>query len=385
MNTLTQKQEYITVTSNLVVIRGIYQVILNYYINQERQQKWKSLKIKDIPGNKNLAKKKQKEVEREFEEELNTPKETIESKGSNILFGEYMKQWLENTKSTIEPTTYASYKNKVETIADYFNEKGITLSSIKKSDIKTFYQHLKTTKGIKAQTVKRYHANIHKALNEAVDLELIPSNPALNMKLDKSEQFIASYYNQEELEKLFEIAKGSIIELHILISSHYGLRREEVCGLKLSAIDTINHTITISHTVTQCNLDGKYKVVKKNRTKNKSSHRTLPLIPKIENLILAEIKKQEENKKLFGNAYKNKEGYLLVDMEGKLILPDRVTKTFGKLMEKNKDKLSKIRFHDLRHSCASLLLANGVNMKAIQEYLGHRQLHNNCINLCTFR
>ena len=385
MNTLTQKQEYITVTSNLVVIRGIYQVILNYYINQERQQKWKSLKIKDIPGNKNLAKKKQKEVEREFEEELNTPKETIESKGSNILFGEYMKQWLENTKSTIEPTTYASYKNKVETIADYFNEKGITLSSIKKSDIKTFYQHLKTTKGIKAQTVKRYHANIHKALNEAVDLELIPSNPALNMKLDKSEQFIASYYNQEELEKLFEIAKGSIIELHILISSHYGLRREEVCGLKLSAIDTINHTITISHTVTQCNLDGKYKVVKKKRTKNKSSHRTLPLIPKIENLILAEIKKQEENKKLFGNAYKNKEGYLLVDMEGKLILPDRVTKTFGKLMEKNKDKLSKIRFHDLRHSCASLLLANGVNMKAIQEYLGHRQLHNNCINLCTFR
>ena len=383
MNTLTQKQEYITVTSNLVVIRGIYQVILNYYINQERQQKWKSLKIKDIPGNKNLAKKKQKEVEREFEEELNTPKETIESKGSNILFGEYMKQWLENTKSTIEPTTYASYKNKVETIADYFNEKGITLSSIKKSDIKTFYQHLKTTKGIKAQTVKRYHANIHKALNEAVDLELISSNPALNMKLDKSEQFIASYYNQEELEKLFEIAKGSIIELHILISSHYGLRREEVCGLKLSAIDTINHTITISHTVTQCNLDGKYKVVKKNITKNKSSHRTLPLIPKIENLILAEIKKQEENKKLFGNAYKNKEGYLLVDMEGKLILPDRVTKTFGKLMEKNKDKLSKIRFHDLRHSCASLLLANGVNMKAIQEYLGHRQLLNNCFDICT--
>ena len=102
MNTLTQKQEYITVTSNLVVKRGIYQVILNYYINQKRQQKWKSLEIKNIPGNKNLAKKKQKEVEKQFEEELNTPKETIESKGSEILFGEYMKQWLENTKSSID-------------------------------------------------------------------------------------------------------------------------------------------------------------------------------------------------------------------------------------------------------------------------------------------
>ncbi|MBR2588659.1 MAG: site-specific integrase [Bacilli bacterium] len=140
-------------------------------------------------------------------------------------------------------------------------------------------------------------------------------------------------------------------------------------GLRHSAIDYVNHTITISHTATHCNVDGKYKLVTKNRTKNQSSYRSLPLLPEIEDLLLAEKEKQERNKKIFGNAYMNKGDYILVDMEGNLILPDRVSKTFRKLIESN--GLKKIRFHDLRHSCASLLLANGVNMKEIQQWLGH--------------
>lgn len=74
----------------------------------------------------------------------------------------------------------------------------------------------------------------------------------------------------------------------------------------------------------------------------------------------------------FGNSYKNRENYILVDIEGALIKPDKVTRTFKKLIDNNKDKLKKvIRFHDLRHSCASLLLANGINMKEIQQWLGH--------------
>lgn len=367
MNTETK---HIDVTSNLVVKRGIFQVALNYYdLNNKRVQKWKSLGLKDIPGNKTQAKKLQKEVEREFEEELNTPKETVQSKGSNILFGEYMKTWLNNIKSSVEPTTYASYKNKVETIAEYFNNLGITLSALKKADIKEFYQHLVAERDIKPQTVKRYHANIHKALNEAVELELLQVNPADKMKMDKSEQFISSFYNQKELEELFEVAKGSIIELHILLASYYGLRRQEVCGLKWYAIDFENHNITIRHTVTHCNVDGRYALVKKNRTKNTSSYRTLPLIPELEKLLLKRKYQQEQDKAKFGNTYQNKDGYILVDEEGALILPDRVTKTFRNLLKDN--NLKKIRFHDLRHSCASLLLANGVNMKEIQAYLGH--------------
>lgn len=93
------------------------------------------------------------------------------------------------------------------------------------------------------------------------------------------------------------------------------------------------------------------------------------MIPELEKLLLKRKYQQEQDKAKFENTYKNKDGYILVDEEGKLILPDRVTKTFRNLLKDN--GLKKIRFHDLRHSCASLLLANGVNMKEIQAYLGH--------------
>lgn len=371
MNTTTL--EHIDVKSYLVIANGKYHVKLNWYNKEgKREQQQKSLGIEAIVGNKNLAKKKQKEVERQVEEEINTPKEIVEAKGPNILFGEYMKQWLDELKPVIEDTTYSSYASKVKVISEYFNKLNVTLSDLKKCDIKTFYKYLVSEKGIKAKTVKRYHANIHKALNEVVELELIPINTSDKMKLEKSEQYIANHYNCDELETLFDLANGNLIELHILLASYYGLRREEVCGLRWSAIDFVNHTISINHTVTQCNVDGKYKTVPKDRTKNTTSNRTLPLIERIEQLLLAEKERQVNNKMTFGNSYKNRGNYILVDIEGALIKPDKVTRTFKKLIDNNKDKLKKvIRFHDLRHSCASLLLANGINMKEIQQWLGH--------------
>lgn len=134
-------------------------------------------------------------------------------------------------------------------------------------------------------------------------------------------------------------------------------------------INFVDKTISIRHTVTNACVEGRSFMLEKDRTKNMSSNRTLPLSPYIEELLLKEKEKQEYNKKIFGNSYKNKKGYILVDDEGELIKPDRVTRNFALLLEKN--NLRKIRFHDLRHSCASLLLANGVNMKEIQQWLGH--------------
>lgn len=89
----------------------------------------------------------------------------------------------------------------------------------------------------------------------------------------------------------------------------------------------------------------------------------------IKELLLKEKVKQEEDKKFFGNSYKNKENYIFVDEEGELIKPDRVSRRFKKLLEDNNLRI--IKFRELRHSCATLLLSLGFTLGEIQKWLGH--------------
>ena len=155
-----------------------------------------------------------------------------------------------------------------------------------------------------------------------------------------------------------------------MLAAFYGLRRSEVIGLKWNAVDFDRDTITIQHTVTSCNVDGKRVMVAADTTKTKSSLRTLPLVPFVKERLLLLREEQKENRRLCGRSY-NKEylDYVCVNEIGDLINPHCVTRDFPKLLEKH--NLKHIRFHDLRHSCASLLLDNGVAMKQIQEWLGH--------------
>lgn len=128
--------------------------------------------------------------------------------------------------------------------------------------------------------------------------------------------------------------------------------------------------IEICHTVTTVRLDGKEVLVESNGTKTKSSKRTLPLVPVFRERLLALQEEQKENRKLCGRCYNKKyANYICVDAMGNLLKPDYLSNSFQIILQNY--HLRRIRFHDLRHSCASLLLANGVPMKMIQEWLGH--------------
>ena len=163
------------------------------------------------------------------------------------------------------------------------------------------------------------------------------------------------------------------LELIIQLAAFYGLRRAEVMGLRWEAIDFEAKTLTIRHIVTSTRIDGKKILVEADRAKTKSSLRTLPLVDPIAERLKAVKEQQEYNQKICGNCY-NQEylGYVFVDAMGNLIQPDSVTTGFPQLLKEN--GLRRIRFHDLRHSCASLLLKEGVPMKQIQEWLGHSDI-----------
>ena len=195
------------------------------------------------------------------------------------------------------------------------------------------------------------------------------------MDRPKAAPFVGGFYDSAEVQKHFEAAKGSKLEIPIFLGAFYGLRRSEAIDLKWDAIDFQNDTITIRHTVVSCYIDGKRVQKAQDITKTKSSMRTLPLIPAFRELLQHKKQQQNEFQRMCGKSY-NKDylGYICVDEMGRLLSPHYLsphylTEAFAKLLKKH--GLRKIRYHDLRHSCASLLLANGVPMKQIQEWLGH--------------
>ena len=157
------------------------------------------------------------------------------------------------------------------------------------------------------------------------------------------------------------------------MTAFYGLRRSEALGLKWDAIDFERGTISVIRTVTTITLDGKQTEIEQQSAKTKSSLRTLPLIGSFREKLLALREQQKENRRVCGNCYSKKyAGYVFVDAMGNIFNPRSVTANFSKLLEQN--GLRHIRFHDLRHSCASLLLANDVPLKQIQEWLGHSDI-----------
>lgn len=350
------------VAGHLQEKNGNFYIVLSYKDHTgKRKTKWQKTGL-PVKGNKKKAEQMLMEARRSF-----IPESAPDP--DNILFADFMLQWLEIVKPNISITTYSSYSGTTtKIIAPYFRRKGILLRELKPSDIQQFYtEQLKRVSG---NSVIHYHANIHKALKYAVKTELIDSNPADKIERPKKARFTGSFYDSNEIQKLFEAARGTNLEIPIFLGAFYGLRRSEALGLKWDAIDFINNTITIRHTVTSCMIDGKKIQTARDTTKNKASLRTLPLIPVFKEHLMAIKAKQEENRRLCGRCYDLRYlDYVCVDPMGSLLTPNYISGSFPKLLEKH--GLRRIRFHDLRHSCASLLLSNGVPMKQIQEWLGH--------------
>lgn len=351
------------VAGHLQEKNGYYYIVLNFRDEMNRRKpKWVSTGLEVKKGNKKKAEKKLMEERQKYSV-------AQRNASQDMLFADYMRYWLKIIKPDVEIVTYAGYKSCIENrIVPYFSTTKIKLGELKAVDIQEFYSYCRSELGVSNNTVIHYHANISAALNYAYEKDLIMVNPIGKVKRPKHIKFAASYYSVEEMEILFQKVHGDGVEFPVLMAAFYGLRRSEIAGLRWRDIDFRANTISIAHTVVQASIDGKSMVVAKDRAKNKSSSRTLPLVPQYRELLLRMKQHQDECRKLCGRSYHESE-YIYVNDIGDPIKPNYITQHFGSILEKN--GLRRIRFHDLRHSCASLLLKNGVAMKDIQAWLGH--------------
>ena len=353
---------------------GLYQIILSYK-DGDGKRKTKSISTGlPVKGNKRKAESMLMDARQTFVPPVVTVAPLEKAKPDELLFTDFILEWLEMMKNSVETTTYASYCMVIKRkIVPYFKDKRILLKDLTPKDIQDYYQYSLNTEKVTANTVIHRHANIRKSLQYAVKIGLINYNPADRVERPRKQKYIASFYNEQELETLFAAVKGKPIELAVILGAFYGLRRSEAVGLRWDAIDYERKTLTIKHTVTQMNVDGKQTIVDKERTKTKSSYRTLPLVAPFEKLLHELKAEQEEHRKVCGSAYCTEFlDYIYVNEIGERIKPNYITQNFPLTLEKA--GLRRIRYHDLRHSCASLLYANGVSLKDIQEWLGHSDI-----------
>lgn len=352
------------VSGHLQIKKGHYYVVPSYYDNRnKRHVKYVSTGLPE-KGNKRKAEAELARIRGEFE-----PPQEVGELSSDMPLADYLLQWLDIVKVRVKATTYSSYEAMVKSsIEPYFRSRGYTLRGLEARHIQQFYsEKLKT---VKPNSVIHYHAVIHQAPKYAMKTDLVPQNVAMKVDRPKKNDFQPVFLGASELQHLFEVIKGTKLELPVLVAAFYGLRRGEVCGLKWDAIDFERGTLTIKRTVTSIQVDGKTKIIEQDSAKTKSSMRTLPLVGSFAEYFREVKAAQEVNKKVCGNCYNYEyDGYVLVDELGERMNPNYLTQQFPAYIQRH--GMKKMRFHDLRHSCASLLLANGVPLKQIQDWLGH--------------
>jgi len=381
--------------------KGYLYWVLYPYVDGVRKQKWIATKMK-AKGNKTRAKNMLPEVRSEWTQKLGAHSVSAQSslnvgrgvtpdsnsikhkKADSILFLDWVYHWLGHKhkqaqglivdEKKIDLNTYATYASIVEKIIDpYFRQRTFTLLGITRNDIREFYAKQKEERDVTVSTLKHYNIVIRAALNYAIDEGLLIGNPAARISFQQQEKFKGEYYRLDEVLQLFQVMRGSRIEVPTLLAAFYGMRRSEVVGLKWDAFDFGLDKFEIRHTVTQFNVDGKSIIQKKDKAKTESSLRTYPIIPYIKERLLALREKQAYYRDLCGDSYLQEyDGYVCVDETGELMKPNYLTYTFPSTLKAN--GLRVIRLHDLRHTCVAILMGHGVPLEQIQKWVGHSEI-----------
>ncbi|MBO5932034.1 MAG: site-specific integrase [Clostridia bacterium] len=214
--------------------------------------------------------------------------------------------------------------------------------------------------GLSLVSVRKHFAILKQALDEAVMLEYLDHNPAASVRLPKrSTAAVAQrtvFLTTEEAQRLLDGIKEHSIYPAVALALLYGLRRSEVLGLRWDAINFDRGTITICHTVVK-NLT----VRASDTTKTENSRRTFQMLPEVRSM-LEDLKAKSPK----GSQY------LFCHDDGSVWRPDCLTRTFQRQLKRL--ELPQMRFHDLRHSTASILFDRGWSLEDVKNWLGHADI-----------
>ncbi len=314
-------------------------------------------KYKTVHGTK-------KDAEREMRQMIDEMESGFSKKPSNMRLSDWMDEWLTLYLPNIEETTRNGYEERINrTLTPYLGK--ISLKSLTTQNIQQWVNTL--NKSLAPKTVKNVYLNLNAALKKAVLLRMIPYNPCDGVVLPKLQKYQAQVYNQQEIDELLKIAKKTDMFLPIFLELSIGLRRGELLALTWGDVNFKKKEININ----KSRFYSKEGFCKTKAPKTISGNRKIS----VGNSVIKELKKaqlkQREKMLALGKALSSNDPVICKE-DGTAYHPDAMTKKWERFLQKNNFK--KIRFHDLRHTNATMMIGAGINTKTVQTRLGHSDI-----------
>ena len=349
---------------------GVYYVRLSYYDrNHKRRDKFISTGL----SGRGAKKKATAMIEQLIEKYKHLEKSDHPSK-----MADYLIMWKNLRKSEVAETTYDGYHTYIDRhLVPYFRNLNLNIQDITAGHIFDYVNYLSNDGGRKDNkiggqsntSIRKIISILRRVFDYAVLYGDIKVNPAMQVPLpkttnkkDERQVFLTS----EDAQKMLDAFQNEEIGPIVYVTLYYGLRKSEALGLRWQAVDFDANTISINHTVV-----GNGHIVRKDTTKTYTSRRTYELLPDVKALLLKLKDQQDDYKRRLGSSY-HMNDYIFKNPNGVPYRPDSLTRSFKRALARH--GLPQMRYHDLRHSTASILVDKGWDINDIKEWLGHADI-----------
>src|SRR5829696_6582987 len=314
------------------------------------------------PKRRYVSGKTREEVRRKLAKAMSERAGGLVFNAGALTVEEYMDRWLNDVKDTVRQSTHERYEYAINPhIKPALGR--IKLKDLTPAQVRWFYRE-RLDSGLAPATIHKLHVVLHKALNAAVADGLIPRNAATGVKLPRITREEINPLDPDEARRFIEAACGDRLEALYILALNTGMRQGELLALKWDDVDLERGVLRVRRTLTR-----EDKAFVLGESKTKKSRRTIRLTTSALEALRAHLSRQFEEIERMGSLYQPG-GLVFATTTGTIINPSNLrNRSFKPLLKRT--KLRPIRFHDLRHTCATLLLSKDVNPKIVSEMLGH--------------
>jgi integrase len=334
-------------------------------IYQRSNGLWAAIVPGPAGGRKFLYGRTKDEVQRKLAEALHARQLGDVAESGTMTVGEFLDQWLERiAKPSVRPYTYHGYEVQVRVHLKPAIGR-LPLDRLEPAHVQAL-MNSKLSEGLSPKSVRYMHGTLRTALRHAMRWEYVPRNAAALVDGPRQQQYEIQPFTREEARQFLTALKGNRLEALYTVALTMGLRQGEALGLRWQDVDLDMGYIRIAKQLQR--IDRKYQLTE---PKTARSRRTLAVPPAIIGSLREHKTRQETERTAAGLAW-HPTNLVFARPNGYPLNGSVITHHFQKLLKRI--GLAQRRFHDLRHSCATLLLAQGVSARVVMEVLGHSQI-----------